>query len=142
MVSLFDTKVTKYSTCLSYVLDRTGNTGAYKFITEIPKDKFIKLDPLSLEVGDIIAWKNKYPTQLFDTSIVNVNGYPVTVANLEDTSYHLGVVERLVGKNHVMISDATRSMNNHYLTEIRLTIYNKYDNNENESKLPEYKLNI
>jgi hypothetical protein len=138
MTRLFDTRVNKYSTCLSYALDRTGNTGAYKFVTEIPREKFIVYDPDILEIGDIVAWPNKVLQQLFDTSIVSIEGYPVTVANLEDTSFHLGVIERFIGLNDMIISDATRSMNSHYLTEIRLSLYNKFDNNRNNSKLPEY----
>lgn len=139
---LFDTRVNKFSTCLSYVLDRTGKSGAYKFITEIDEDKFDKFNASYVKVGDIVAWKNKTPKSLYDTSIITVDDYPVTVANMEDTSYHLGVVERIVGTDYILISDATRSMNNHYLTEIRLSLYNKYNNDKNESKLPEFILNI
>lgn len=136
---LFETRVDKYSTCLSYALDRVGLSDSYKFIKEIPESKFKPFNALTVKVGDIVAWKNKAPIKLYFTSIVSFQKYPIPIQNLEDCSYHLGVVEKIITPtNTIIISDCTRSMNPNYHPEIRLQILSLTKLEDNEFKLPEF----
>lgn len=139
---LFETRVNKYSTCLSYALDRVGLSDSYKFIKEIPESKFKPFNALTVRVGDIVAWKNKAPQKLYFTSIISIQKYPVPIQNLEDCSYHLGVVEKITSDNTIIFSDCTRSMNPNYHPEIRLQILSLTKLEDNEFKLPEFIITI
>lgn len=138
---LFDTRVHKKSTCLSYALDRVGLSDSYSYVKEIPSSKFISFDAYSCKIGDIVAWKSSNPKRLFATSIISIDNHPVTIKNIEDCSYHLGVVE-VVNEYDFIISDCIRSLNSNSHPEIRLNLYNKCDSEKIDSKFPDYIIKI
>lgn len=132
------TKVNKYSTCLSYVLDRVEKEDSFAFIKDIPSTCFIPFNSNNVEVGDIVAWKNSTPLRYFHSAITTVDGKPAILPQIEDCSYHLGVVEVVNRRKNIIISDCVRNLNTNSFPEIRLRLADLINPDNGECKIPNY----
>lgn len=134
--------INRESTCLSYVIDRKGITNEFKTVNNIPKNKFTHFNFSNVKIGDIVAWKNDIPIKLYKNTITQSdNGYPLILETPVETAFHLGIVEYIDEYSNIIISDCTRKLNTNGYPEIRLR-YFSINPIENETRLPDFKLNL
>lgn len=117
MKKLFETKINKKDTCLSYALKRTGITTSVEFVEDLEKEfEIIPVKETKLQVGDIVAWEKNIKTVSCATVITEPSdeGVSEMIVDSVNTRFHLGVVE-----NKCLITDLTRSANSYYIPTIR-----------------------